>query len=306
MTGGSGGVGGLTMTGGGGGVGGGTTTTGTGGGPCFCVSNADCAPVGVECKQAVCASCFCQIVNVPDGTPASDPIEGDCLGRACASGEAVLAVDDADVPDDGNDCTIEACFMGVPMGAPAPAGAPCASGAGLCDGGGDCVECLGDADCGLTAYCAGGVCVAKTGPGTPCGSASTCLSGSCADGVCCQSACVGVCKACSTAKTGQPNGVCANILIGTDPDNECPGPLTCAFGSCPIIEPGPCMSGAECPSSFCVDGVCCNTLCGGLCQACSAMKKGGGVDGTCGFVAAGTDPDNECAGALACVSGICN
>lgn len=32
-------------------------------------------------------------------------------------------------------------------------------------------------------------------------------------------------------------------------------------------------------------------------MACSAAKKGGGTDGTCGEIALGTDPDNECFGA---------
>jgi hypothetical protein len=55
-----------------------------------------------------------------------------------------------------------------------------------------------------------------------------------------------------------------------------------------------CAVNNDCQAGFCVDGVCCNTACTGVCQACTAVKKGSGVDGVCGNIAAGTDPDNEC------------
>lgn len=50
-----------------------------------------------------------------------------------------------------------------------------------------------------------------------------------------------------------------------------------------------CSSAPECKSGFCVDGVCCNSACGGGalsdCQACS-KALGAAVDGTCGNVTA--------------------
>jgi hypothetical protein len=55
-----------------------------------------------------------------------------------------------------------------------------------------------------------------------------------------------------------------------------------------------CSLDAQCTSGFCVDGVCCNTACTSLCSACTASKKGTGADGSCGTIAPGTDPDNEC------------
>lgn len=51
-----------------------------------------------------------------------------------------------------------------------------------------------------------------------------------------------------------------------------------------------CRSPRECKSGFCVDGVCCDTACGGGavdCQACSKAAGGSG-DGTCQKSAAGT------------------
>ncbi len=66
-----------------------------------------------------------------------------------------------------------------------------------------------------------------------------------------------------------------------------------------------CTSAIECESGFCVDGVCCNSACGGGasdCQACSA-EAGAAVNGICGPVAAGAtcrDSAGQCDAAEAC------
>ncbi|WP_309888956.1 PA14 domain-containing protein [Archangium sp.] len=69
-----------------------------------------------------------------------------------------------------------------------------------------------------------------------------------------------------------------------------------------------CETNAECQSGFCVDGVCCNSACGGGnpgdCQACSRFA-GTAVDGTCGTVKTNficrpsqgfCDPEERCDG----------
>jgi len=61
----------------------------------------------------------------------------------------------------------------------------------------------------------------------------------------------------------------------------------------------------NCQSANCVDGVCCNTGCNSTCQACVAAQTGG-VNGTCAFITAGTDPASECPGAQNCNgAGVC-
>ncbi len=55
-----------------------------------------------------------------------------------------------------------------------------------------------------------------------------------------------------------------------------------------------CAVGDDCLSGNCVDGFCCDTPCSSVCRACSAAKKGQGVDGVCGDIVADTDPDDEC------------
>lgn len=162
-----------------------------------------------------------------------------------------------------------------------------------------------DNECQSAAVCNGaGACIFPDG--TTCSVGSTCTSGNCVDGVCCNTACTGTCQGCNVGRTGSANGFCTNITAGVDPDNECPGDAFCTAGACVAPNGTTCSVGANCSSGNCVDGVCCNSACTGTCQACSAAKKGGGTDGSCGQVSPDTDPDNECPGTAVCSSaGVC-
>jgi hypothetical protein len=71
-----------------------------------------------------------------------------------------------------------------------------------------------------------------------------------------------------------------------------------------------CSSGAECTSTSCVDGVCCDTSCGGGdprdCQACS-VSAGAAANGTCGPRAAGLScgvAPNLCQSPIVCTGGL--
>jgi hypothetical protein len=55
-----------------------------------------------------------------------------------------------------------------------------------------------------------------------------------------------------------------------------------------------CDFSVECASGYCADRVCCDMPCDGVCEACTAAAKGSGVDGSCGPVAAGFDPRDDC------------
>jgi len=63
-----------------------------------------------------------------------------------------------------------------------------------------------------------------------------------------------------------------------------------------------CSSGSECSSGYCVDGVCCNSGCNGICQRCDAYD---GTAGVCHNVNNNHDPDNECAQTAWSCSGSC-
>ncbi len=62
---------------------------------------------------------------------------------------------------------------------------------------------------------------AQVAQGGACASSDDCASHHCVDGVCCETACADVCEACRASKTGQPDGTCAPVSAGTDPDDEC-------------------------------------------------------------------------------------
>lgn len=144
--------------------------------------------------------------------------------------------------------------------------------------------------------------------GAACKSGATCASQQCVEGVCCESACATKCFGCANASTGLANGVCGPARAGTDPQGNCKddgaptcgqngfcdGSGVCAKYAAKPCTPSACKDGADCTSGNCVDGVCCDTPCSGVCEACSAVKKGAGASGTCGSVANGTDPDAEC------------
>ena len=93
----------------------------------------------------------------------------------------------------------------------------------------------------------------------------------------------GFCRTCSDGvKTGTETGVDCGGVCGA---------------TCPVATA--CGAGTDCTSTFCADGVCCNSACGASsasdCQACNTTA-GGAVTGTCGAV------QNPTAGTILCDS----
>lgn len=101
---------------------------------------------------------------------------------------------------------------------------------------------------------------------------------------CAPSLCTGVASACGSSC--QSDSDCASssycrLLDGTCHTDQANGAT--------------CSAGTQCQSGFCVDGVCCNGACGGVCLACSAATKASGVDdGICDFAKNGSDPHDNC------------
>jgi hypothetical protein len=256
-------------------------------------------------------------VALEDGpAPPSGQVVGDCLLHVCVGGALASAADDADVPDDGSDCTTDTCSAGAPQHAPLAAGTPCGAGGTLaCDGAGSCVGCLSDADCGaagecLVPACEAGTCVAQPAP------AGTVLADQ-TSGDCGLLACDGTGGVTITPdNTDVPNdnNACTNDLCenGVPQHVNLPAGSACGqeqqcngAGQCLKENGQPCATASECVSGYCVDGVCCNGPCNTLCRACTAQKKGWGVNGECGGIEC-LDPDNECSGTAFCLlSGNC-
>jgi hypothetical protein len=55
-----------------------------------------------------------------------------------------------------------------------------------------------------------------------------------------------------------------------------------------------CSAKEQCTSGFCVEGVCCNSACGGTCESCVAGQRG-----RCDPIPDGTDPKMQCGPAMA-------
>lgn len=307
-------------------------------GQCGCLTNADCAAPRTcggggtarvcGCTPATCAGAGITCGAPPDGCggalscddAAKDGGETDvdCGGSAatcatrCATGKACLA---------GSDCTTGHCVDGVCCDTACTGGCQACSQAkkgngsdGVCgaiaagvDPDGECTASA-ESTCGLDGACDGAGACRRWAAGTEC------AAGSCASGTETHP------STCDGAGTCVSNGTTACAAYACGPtackltcagDGDCAAGSYCAGVAC-VAKKGmgvPCSAGRECATGSCVDGFCCDTPCAGTCQACSAAKKGGGADGVCGTIVAGTDPDLECdvQGAATCGrSGACD
>jgi MYXO-CTERM domain-containing protein len=207
--------------------------------------------------------------------------EGECRSAFCVDG---LCCDQA------CDGTCQTC-----RGSDKASGADGACGfvkSGI-DPGSDCPD-QGAASCGMNGSCDGGGACAKYPTGTAC-AAPSCQSGSLQTSACSSG---GVCV--QSSQGCAPYACADGISCATTCtlDEQCQSPASCdtSSGACvaPQANGASCSSDKQCTSGHCADGVCCDTACDGACVACSAQKKGGGTDGSCGNIAAGTDPDGDC------------
>ncbi len=267
----------------------------------LCWTNEDCASGhcvdGVCCDTACLDSCAaCDRIG-DEGTcgflPAGSDPDGDCasaqarcdgaggcrlvLGARCASGSDCASAHCTDgvccrEPDCAgpcNTCNTQAapgsCAL-VPRGSDPSGRCP---GLAVCDGSGACKLPLGES----------------------CTQGGDCLSGRCVDGLCCNEACDGRCRSCRLPGS---RGYCRNVPDGEDPRGDCGGAATCdGLGACSLPLGSPCERGADCRSGWCVDDVCCDTPCDGVCVRC-------GSDGACAASPAGSDPDSDCGTCAVC------
>jgi hypothetical protein len=333
-----------------------------------------CGPVGVGLKDpsgicTVAAASTCANPGTCNGSGACQPYYP--AGAACSPSSCASA------SSQNNASTCDGAGNCVANGASSCAAHYACGGTGFAS---SCAtSCTTYSDCDTTSFCNGTTCVGLFSNGAACTAASQCVSGFCASGVCCNTACGSECTACSAAaKGGGVDGSCGPVAAGQpDPTHQCaigavstcakpgtcdgsgacqpyyPAGVVCAATSCasptsqqnaltcdgmgncatngtttcsPHYACGgkgcltsctsdsncdamswcsggacvgqgsngtPCTAADQCGTGFCQDGVCCDTSCGG-CSACTAAKKGSGSDGTCGPVAAGTNPNNLC------------
>ena len=253
-----------------------------------CTESNQCPGTTTDCQHPVCTPSGCSTSFTASGTATTTnppQVAGDCKQIVCdGSGGTMTVNDDADVATSGTVCITDGCSSGRATQTINP-GLMCGGTVSmpeLCSQTGAC-GCQEAGDCTPPETCGGG------NPGTPlyCGCTTT--------------TCVAENRTCGTASDG-----CFGTLVcnngrqdGTETDIDCGG-VTAPNSTCgTTCGPGKkCDVGADCTAGFCVDGVCCNSPCTGMCMACSAAKKGQGSDGTCGLVVPGTDPDGDCPGSV--------
>ncbi len=141
-----------------------------------CLAASDCPGQDTDCQARACSLGRCSLFTVDAGAPALVQASGDCQVRLCdGTGGVSSAADDNDTPNDGNQCTDDACVNGAPSFAPRPQASPCTQdGGNVCDGFGTCVQCLTAAHCPgqdtecRTRTCTANVCGEQLAPqGTP-------------------------------------------------------------------------------------------------------------------------------------------
>jgi hypothetical protein len=86
------------------------------------------------------------------------------------------------------------------------------------------------------------------------------------------------------------------VKCGDNAAHPCPKGYACApnhtcWKSGSVVPGTACTRASDCTGGFCADGVCCDSPCNGVCESCNQP----GALGACTPIAAGSDPDHECA-----------
>jgi hypothetical protein len=299
-----------------------------------CAGDAECA--SLHCVEGVCCDTACQGTCTSCLAARTGGVQGICSAvtantdpRNHCSASAQSTCGNSGVCDGQGACALYA--QGVECAA---AGCPTARSENppdTCSGGGSCqvtgveacqtgylcvagackTSCASASDCDAAGdyACIGGACIIPLG--TSCGPNDVCQNGNCVDGVCCSSECAGKCEACVQARTGEPDGHCAPIPAGQDPQNECPidpgYPDSCkSDGFCDGARAcrDNAIAGTACGATTCNNGQVSGLTCDGS-GTCDTDTVGCGVY-ECNGAACGTscDSDADCDAQLGyCVVG---
>jgi hypothetical protein len=294
-----------------------------------CASGAECASRfcadGVCCNEActdACRSCALATSRgscrpVPAGT--LDP------RRRCVDMGATTCGTDGRCAADGTCsrygtstlCRAERCMDGVYVPASrcdgrgtCPASPPQDCDPYVCNGNRCFDSCSSNAACAEPNTCAGGSCGTKMN-GAVCSKGSECTSGFCAQGVCCEAACTGACRACNlSGNLGKclpvpdggtdPNGMCSDEGVAScGRDGKCDGK-----GACRRYAAGSVCKAAACPSAgatFTAASTCdgAGTCVAGKTSSCAPYR----CDGTTCRDSCSTDAD--CQEGTVCNNGSC-
>jgi hypothetical protein len=267
-----------------------------------------CTPVGADAPDPRAAAGVKDPTRIcADQGAASCGTNGRCDGAGGCQRypDGALCKDQTCDPATDRWTAASVCTGGACVSPPARGCAP-----NRCSGNRCGASCASAQDCTAGNPCVNGSC-GRLGLGQLCSLDTECGSGFCAQGVCCNSRCDGVCKACNL-----PNapGVCSNVAAGgQDPALTCQdqGAESCGTdGTC--NGSGACRryrAGTTCSPATCTDGM---VIAAGQCSAGGTCQPGTARD--CGGIKcdpdrpqclSGCTRDNQCIAPNTCQSGKC-
>jgi hypothetical protein len=204
-----------------------------------CEEPEDCAP-STDCHRWTCRDNLCVPLNLASRTPCAGGLCSDDWASECV--QCVVA----------QDCTSGYCFNHECF--------RCDD--GIQNGNEDAVDCGGECKGCLGSFCS---------------NAAECISGFCADGHCCNSACMDTCASCNNSE-----GDCKSLpKYENDENPSCKGNSTCTGSGACLGAPGTlCFSEVECASFRCVANRCA-MLPGEACLQESECANDACVNGVC-------------------------
>jgi hypothetical protein len=283
-----------------------------------CDGNGTCvAGSPLSCSPSTCAAGACKLVCTSDADCASPNhcLDGSCglrgLGQSCSNTGQCKSGFCADGVCCDSACTGPCVSCGLPasLGRCVPVAAGvldprAAAAAGVRDPALSCAD-EGPASCGTNGRCDGAGACQRYADGSVCKD-QTCDAGG--NVWVAQSVCTGGRCVTPPERTCAPNRCSGTRCGGTcTVDGDCSPGNACVNGSCGKRPLGNlCVQDSDCGSNFCSSGVCCNSRCNGVCQACNVA----GSVGACAPLPAGRqDPSGTCVdqGAAGCGNdGTCN
>ena len=273
----------------------------------YCVDGICCKSSGCgECQSCAMAGSLGTCANIPALQPDVNATPTPCTSPKFCNGKGACKSGIGQQCSLGTDCASSSCADGVCCDTDCLE--TCKS-CGLSATLGTCSLLPKNAEdtnaptkCAVTGACDGaGTCKKVKGQG--CNTGTDCVTGMCADSVCCDQKCDGECKTCNLSTSP---GTCTLVPSGvtdTNATKPCAGSKVCdGAGKCLTIQGKACSSATDCLAGFCKDGVCCNTACDQQCESCALSSS----VGTCAAIPANTFSKDDCQGAHTKCGGLCN
>jgi hypothetical protein len=238
-----------------------------GGGVQSCTADVDCEDDN-PCTTDHCAESLCAHDPLDGEAPFAQQIAGDCARIVCSAGQASSLADNADLPEDMQECTEDLCQAGMPVNTPRE-GATCAQDGGkVCNGEGECVECISNEQCTQPEECFGGGVPYQCG----CTPRETCAT----EGMSCGSL---------QNDCGQLQDCDNTVMDQTETGIDCGGPTIMLGGTCDVrcklgdscVMPSDCGVHMSQPLT-CVNMACClpnNAMCAAPTDCCSGNCPAG-------------------------------